>query len=334
MSVRPYKKQWMIDVSLGRGRRHRFVFDGTRAEAQEVHDMYKGKYHREKHHQIVGGTLTELAPGYLKHVQLHLAKRTYGERWRMLYGAVLPFWGGMRFDFITPELVEGYKQVRLEQMTRGRGHRMVNLELSALSSFWRWAHKKGYCVEAPFRFETLPYKRQVPNVPSREEVQTFLDATNFLLHRAIFSCFYYGGMRLSEVLNLRLHDVSFNKGTIRVNGKGSKVREVPINEKLREVLELYLTERPDVPEEAFFLALWTNRPLGTIKAAFRGTLRRSGIKARITPHTLRHSFATHLLEAGADIRTVQMLLGHTDITTTQIYTHIARTTKQKAVDLL
>lgn len=337
MSVRRYKErenQWMVDISLGRGNRPRFVFEGTRAEAHALHDMVKRRLQRETRRRIMGGTLSELAPKYLEHVKLHWATRTYSDRWRILYGAVLPFWGAMTFGSITPELVESYKHMRLKQITMGKGYRTVNMELLALSNFWRWAHEKGYCVEAPFRLKPLPYKRQVPKVPSKAEVLAFLDATIYPLHRAIFSCFYYGGMRFSEVLNLPLENVCFIRGTIRVNGKGSKVREVPINDKLREALEAYLAERPDVPGETFFLSPVTNEALVSIKTAFGATLRRSEVKTHISPHTLRHSFATHLLEAGADIRTVQMLLGHTDITTTQIYTHVARTTKQKAVDLL
>ena len=140
-------------------------------------------------------------------------------------------------------------------------------------------------------------------------------------HFAFCSCMYYAGMRFQEVAALRRRDV--HDTHIRVMGKGSKERLIPISPGLRKALDGYSESVVTVDTDLVFPSPVTGRQITTIKSAMRLAKKRAGIDRRITPHMLRHAFATHLLERGGDLRSIQMLLGHADISTTQIYTNVA-----------
>ncbi len=176
------------------------------------------------------------------------------------------------------------------------------------------------------RFLPFPKKlKRLPVVLSPEEVARFFAAVGDLRHRAILATAYAGGLRLSEVLHLRAPDIDSSRMLIRVEqGKGAKDRFVMLSPKLLDLLRLYWREyRPAGPW--LFPGRWNDRPL--TRASVAGACRRariaSGLDKRVSTHTLRHCFATHLLEAGSDIRTIQMLLGHKSLQTTSQYTHIS-----------
>jgi len=145
--------------------------------------------------------------------------------------------------------------------------------------------------------------------------------------RAIMEVLYATGVRVSELINLRLNDIDMREGFIRVMGKGRKEGVVPIGRSAITWLRRYLRERRagDAGSERIFLN-HLGRPISRVGVwkILNGYLKSSGIKKKASPHTLRHSFATHLLEGGADLRAVQEMLGHSDISTTQIYTHLSR----------
>ena len=136
---------------------------------------------------------------------------------------------------------------------------------------------------------------------------------------------YATGMRISELVNLKLTDVDINRSVIKVFGKGSKERLVPFGEEAADALNIYLKDREKYNCKDVFLS---NRGSKITRGAFWQRIKiyiaRENLKSSISPHTLRHAFATHLLNRGADLRSVQMLLGHSDLSTTQIYTHIAK----------
>jgi len=136
---------------------------------------------------------------------------------------------------------------------------------------------------------------------------------------------YATGMRISELVNLKLTDIDINRSVIKVFGKGSKERLVPFGEEAAEALDIYLKDREKYNCKDVFLS---NRGSKITRGAFWQRIKiyiaRENLKPSISPHTLRHAFATHLLNRGADLRSVQMLLGHSDLSTTQIYTHIAK----------
>ena len=143
--------------------------------------------------------------------------------------------------------------------------------------------------------------------------------------KAMIEMLYATGMRISELVNLKLVDIDMQRCVIKVLGKGSKERLIPFGESALESLNNYLSDRADSPSKEVFLS---NRGSKLTRVSFwkriKVYLLRENMKNSISPHTLRHAFATHLLNRGADLRSVQLLLGHSDLSTTQIYTHIAK----------
>ena len=172
---------------------------------------------------------------------------------------------------------------------------------------------------------------------SEAEVDKLLnspDVANKIENRdkAMIEMLYATGMRISELVNLKITDVDMKRCVVKVFGKGSKERLVPFGETALDSLRSYLNEREQSSSKEIFLS---NRRKKMTRVAFwqrvKVYLIRENLKNSISPHTLRHAFATHLLNRGADLRSVQLLLGHSDLSTTQIYTHIA---KQRLSDVL
>lgn len=223
---------------------------------------------------------------------------------------------------------------------RGDGRRTLARRLSCLRGFFGWCAEEGLVSGNPAALLDGPkLPALLPDVLNREEVAALLetpDAEDKLgrRDRAMLELLYAAGLRVSELVNLRPLDVDLQRGVVRVFGKGRKERLVPLHNRAVGVLENYIACcRPlfnpvSGPEgEALFL----NRSgTGLTRQAVWKLIKRHALKAglktdgsrRLSPHTLRHSFATHLLEGGADLRTVQLLLGHSDLAATELYTHV------------
>jgi len=183
------------------------------------------------------------------------------------------------------------------------------------------------------RIRTPRMKKSIPGVITLQEVEKVLDAPNEttpqgIRDSAMLEVLYATGIRVSELIGLKLNEVNFEMGFVIVYGKGSKERIVPIGGKAQEKLKTYMElSRPALLKSKESKALFvTRRGKGMTRQGFWKLIKahavNSGITKNISPHTLRHSFATHLLERGADLRTIQIMLGHSDIATTQIYTHV------------
>jgi len=209
--------------------------------------------------------------------------------------------------------------------------------ISTLRRFYRHLLAKGRINSDPTLKIAMPAKAsRLPKVLSEAQVDRLLGSppTDTLLghrDRAMLETLYATGLRVSELVSLRLHEINFDMGVVRVFGKGSKERLVPLGEQAIDWLRSYLAEvRPTLlkgrQSDDLFI---TARGSAMTRQAFWQLIKRYakqvGMKPeRLSPHVLRHAFATHLLNHGADLRVVQLLLGHSDISTTQIYTHIAR----------
>ena len=214
--------------------------------------------------------------------------------------------------------------------------RTVARRLSALRRFYQHLEREGRIGNNPCdRVDAPRLGRPLPGVLSEQEVERLLAAPDLetasgVRDRAMLEVLYATGLRVSELVGLRSEQVNLIQGVLRVVGKGGKERLVPLGEPAVEWLERYLRKgRPDILGERRTPALFpTSRGRAMTRQAFWHLIKRyavrAGISQDISPHTLRHAFATHLLDHGADLRVVQMLLGHRDISTTQIYTHIAR----------
>lgn len=209
--------------------------------------------------------------------------------------------------------------------------------LSTLRRFYRWQLGRGSIVADPtLKLANPAHPSRLPKVMSEKQVENLLAAPDIdtplgLRDRAMLETLYATGLRVSELVNLKLHEIGFNEGVLRALGKGSKERLVPLGELAIDWLGRYLSEaRPEIlkgrQSDTLFV---TGRGSAMTRQAFWQLIKRYALVAGITqeklsPHVLRHAFATHLLNHGADLRVVQLLLGHADISTTQIYTHVAR----------
>jgi integrase/recombinase XerD len=212
----------------------------------------------------------------------------------------------------------------------------IRRNVSAVRSYFRFLVGDGVVVRDPSeRLETPKKWRTLPEVLSIDEVKRLLasptlDDNLVFRDRALLELAYGAGLRVSEWITLGVRDLMLEDGLIRVLGKGSKERLVPIGRSAIGAVAVYLRElRPKIEHgegKGILLLNARGKPLTRMGAwkILRGHVDRAGITKHVSPHTLRHSFATHLLEGGADLRAVQEMLGHVDIATTQIYTHVDR----------
>ncbi len=222
-----------------------------------------------------------------------------------------------------------------EHAPRMRATSMSRL-LSSLRRFYQYAVRQGTLVSDPsLQIERPKLPRGLPKSISEAEVEALLaapptDTALGMRDRALLETLYASGLRVSELVNLKLNEVSLDAGVVRIMGKGAKERLVPLGENALDSVQLYLREARALllqgqQSSALFI---TARGGPMTRQMFWYLIKRyaarAGIAKTLSPHSLRHAFATHLLNHGADLRVVQMLLGHADISTTQIYTHVAR----------
>lgn len=212
----------------------------------------------------------------------------------------------------------------------------IRRNISAIRTYFRFLLAEGRVVRDPSeRLETPQRWRTLPEVLTVEEVTRLLASPTFddplvFRDRAMLELAYGAGLRVSEWIGIGVRDVMLDEGLVRVFGKGSKERLVPIGRSAIGAVAIYVRElRPKLEKGQGKGALFLNargEPLTRMGAwkILRKYVERAGITKHVSPHTLRHSFATHLLEGGADLRAVQEMLGHADISTTQIYTHVDR----------
>lgn len=208
--------------------------------------------------------------------------------------------------------------------------------LVAIRGLYRFLVQEKILRNDPARLIDLPRTSlKLPDVLSREEIEVLMQAPDTdkplgARDAAMLELLYAAGLRVSELINLKLQDINLEAGFVRVFGKGSKERIVPIGMQANEKIEYYLktirSKRLKQQSSPYLFIARANRPM--TRQGFWKLLRRyalqAGLNKKITPHSLRHSFASHLLEGGADLRAVQIMLGHVDISTTQIYTHVTR----------
>lgn len=219
----------------------------------------------------------------------------------------------------------------------GKARATISRTIASLRSFHQFLSRENVTEEDPsIHIETPKPERRLPKVLSNEEVEALLTAptTNSpfdIRNKAMLELLYATGMRVTELCSLKVQDVHLTMGFIRCIGKGNKERIIPIGKLAGEALESYIEYgRPSLMKKKKHDFLFVNHHGETLtRQGFWKILKKRSKEANIdkelTPHTLRHSFATHLLENGADLRSVQEMLGHADISTTQIYTHVSKT---------
>ena len=220
----------------------------------------------------------------------------------------------------------------------------ANRRLTVFKRYFRWALRENIVSTDPtLKLQSARQALRVPKVMSEAQVEALLAAPNDETplgqrDRAMLELMYASGLRVSELVGLKTFHLSLNEGVLRVMGKGNKERLVPFGQLAREAIVLYLKEgRADILKcqqtDDLFV---THHGHGMSRVMFWMLVKKyaflAGINSPLSPHTLRHAFATHLLNHGADLRAVQMLLGHADISTTTIYTHVARERLKKILE--
>lgn len=244
-----------------------------------------------------------------------------------------------KVGLVTDKLIESYIYfLRNKKSKTGEYYsiKSINRHISSLKTFFKYLLAEKNIETNPTDIIDAPKStRNLPEVLTIQEIDKMFMQTNIedkfeIRDRAIMETMYASGLRVSETVSLRINDIFFKEGIVRVFGKGSKERIVPIGSSAIKYINLYLeNSRPyfakSFSEDFIFLNFrgkyLTRMAIWNIIQKYSS---RAGIKKAMHPHILRHSFATHLLEGGADIRIIQEMLGHSDISTTQIYTHIDR----------
>lgn len=235
-------------------------------------------------------------------------------------------------------LALSHREMRLylaELDSAGYARRTVARRLSAVRAFFGYLAAEGLVTTDPSAALLTPkLPRRLPKVIQSEPLSALLDAPDIstpvgIRDAAVLELLYATGMRVGELSGIRIGDVDPAQGQVRVTGKGSKQRIIPVHERALSIIARYLREaRPSLAgrdsDDHLFLST-RGLPLSehAVRRLFKRYLVAAGVPASSTPHALRHTFATHLLEGGADLRTVQELLGHVALTTTQIYTHVS-----------
>lgn len=209
--------------------------------------------------------------------------------------------------------------------------RTVGRRLSALRSFFRFLTREGYLKTNPILSLSSPkLEKLLPHFLTEEEVTKLIEAAfakneadeRGLRDRAVLETFYSTGIRISELVGLNAQEIDFIGGIVKVMGKGRKERIVPIGDTAIAAIRKYLDKRKKQNEALFLNKSGKRISARGVRNIVRKYIMRAGIKQGVSAHTFRHSFATHLLNRGADLRTVQELLGHANLFTTQIYTHL------------
>jgi len=302
-----------------------------------------------------------LTEGFLQHLSVDRGASEYTQRnyrqalrefvqWYRADRGAVPDWPGLsRDDF----------RAYLRHLGRRRlGRAAIQLRFSALRTFYRHLIRGGRLEQSPVRHLALPKApKRLPKYLTIEQMAALLQTPLKALERmpetkgrgrpvpaatcyrdvAVLETLYSCGLRISELCGLRARDIDWDEATIRVRGKGRKERVVPIGEPALRAIRLYwghLARQPAPDTPVFQAGSDGARPVPprTLQARLKLHLVAAGLDPAITPHKLRHSYATHLLDAGADLRSVQELLGHAHLVTTQVYTHVTTERLKKAYD--
>ena len=236
---------------------------------------------------------------------------------------------GKSYIFVVKTFLQSGKTPReFLLLQSGKSNSTMRTAYFALQFFFENVLKEKFREEVPLAKNSL----KLPLVLNKEEINRMIEATENIKHRLLLMFLYYAGLRLDEVRNVGWNDIDFERGLIHLKiTKGGKERIVFLHQKLVDMLNL-----SGIKKEGFIFV--SNRGgkynKRSVQMIVKNAAKKAEIKKKVSPHTLRHSFATHLLEAGADIRYIQELLGHKDLKTTQIYTHIANKDIKRLAEMI
>jgi|GEM_PF-457674 site-specific recombinase XerD len=305
-----------------------------------------------KYHKYIGG---KEEPTGRKKKKIHNSPTTIADKERVFNKNILPFFGSMYPDLITDKVVNAYQDKRLAETKRGLIHRQINLEIGYLATMINWAARpeNGLCNNKFTNYEPLDYDpKPIPKTLTTTEINEITKEMSFY-HQVMYCTLYHCGLRKKEVTHLKKSDVHLNGRYIFLtNTKGNRPRIIPLSKKAFaylfihfQILKMGYTQKPNyyygrlfslrgqgkLDDTLVFPSCKTGKINNDIRFAIQKAIKALKTNKKIHPHMFRHSFASHLIDSAADLKTVQELLGHADIKTTQIYTHPALKTKQNAI---
>ncbi|UTG93164.1 tyrosine-type recombinase/integrase [Geobacter sulfurreducens] len=318
MSVREHPTKaniWIIDYyPQGRkGKRVRVHFVGNEAEARAL----ELEIRRQHVNSIpINPKIVDAIPDWLQEMANNYQPTTLRDAKTCLKHLV-PFFGHLFFNRLTPGLIEKFKSHRL---ATGVSKRTINKELTYFSSLINWAVDNGYAEPLPFKIKKFPkVKAPKPIIPHPDEIEAIIDHIE-PKYRPVLLLLYDGGMRRSEALKLKAESINLKTNLILFTGKGNKERIIPITtNRLREELEKVLEK---TKQGYLFVNPKTGKPYDGIRKALIRAAEKAGVERRVYHHLLRHSFGTHALAAGLNLRAIQGVMGHSTSKTTEIYTHL------------
>jgi len=336
MSVRIKKTKkgprYLVDwYENGRkGNRRQFLlptFIKTKEHAQEYEKQYKKLAQEEPLKPLPNSSISTMSDMFFEYCEMHLAKSTTRDIKSCFKNHVIPIMGNVRANSITIAHFHMYKQTRLKEKA---SHVSINKEVAYIGSFYKWGKKYGYLSGLNFRIEKLKYKRPIPNILTFEETISLIEAARPDMYRALLLMIYNCGLRLTEATKLTWEQVNMERQIITVMGKGSKERNIPYGNWLQEELKALGPGKGYI----FLSRVRKGKPISDIRVPLQEAKKVAKIEKRVHTHLLRHTFATHLLENGADLRVIQKLLGHADVQTTQWYTQVSSNLTKEAVNTL
>ena len=237
--------------------------------------------------------------------------------YKSLINPFLNHFQGSKIKMLPAEKIREYilERLNIDHYSRSYQNQLIN----ALKRYYEYVHNREF---EDFDLPRPKKRQRLPNVISREDIQKMLDVTRNMKHKTILSILYGCGLRLSEVISLKMEEIDFNIKVMYVTGKGDKQRMIPIGSNLDKQIKTY--QKSYLPKVYLFNGQNSLKYSGkSIQSIVQNKALEVGIKKKVTPHTLRHSYATHLLEDGVDLRVIQELLGHASSRTTEIYTHVS-----------
>ena len=324
MATRPFKKRsgeevpgvWLIDFwpngRNGKRRLLKYPEDGSTCDIAEA-VMYEQNCRQHSNlpqtKRMINPAIEDVLPEYLVWHKLHRAERTHKDLAYSLKN-ILAIFGSLSVSRITNNDVIRFKQLRPDHP------RATNKDLHYLSGIISWMVKNDYAVALPFKFEQMPYSKPIPRPPTSSDVEAFLSQVKEPDKLAMCVLMFEAGLRFNEVVNLKWENVDLGQGVVSVLGKGAKWRAALLPGRVIEIIAPFKKDSGLV-----FPSTKTGKAYTSFKTLFKAASRRAGIR-EIHPHGLRHAAATDLLSSTGDLRLVQRMLGHADINTTTIYTHI------------
>lgn len=339
MSVRERDGRYTIDYypNGANGRRAQILLPKNTSE-DVAHQIEQELKRRKKGTPIMAADdkIAHLIPTYYNHIELHRSTNTVYDIRNCFTNHIAPYFGNMRLQDLSNALIAAYQKARKDEPLLPKRvdrviNRSINKELSYFSAFVTWAESATETT-LPFslRFESLPYKRRLPNILTRSEIKSITNATEGS-HRGIVLAISQLGLRINSARRLKWTDLDWENETITARVKGDREIKLPMTDDLKEWLKNKKSNNEHSGTWLFPSRLRPLHPIGDIRKVLRAAAKSAGILRHVKPHLFRHSAGAHLLESGVDLRTVQEILGHSDIRMTEWYTQVAMTAKRAAL---